>query len=782
MKLLWALCIAVTLSAANVSNRYIVELTTEPVARIARNKAGLHSAAAEQHRRRIRAEQTTIRARIQQAEGVVTGAVENLRNALVVRIDDAKAARLASLPGVRKVYPVRTFHLTLDHALPLHRVPDAWAQVGIGNAGAGARIGILDSGVDIGHPGFRDAGFTAPDGFPRGDANYTNNKVIVARSYVAMLPNRDPDLSPADHVGHGTATAMAAAGISNTGPLATVSGVAPRAFIGSYKVFGSPSVNATATEDAILAALDDAVADGMDVINLSFGNDVALSLSDDPEVQAIEAAAGLGIVVVCSAGNNGGDPMTVATPAAAPSVIAVGATANDRIFSARAVGPDGTQLQATAASGSEQTTPLTAPLLDVKPLDGDGLACGTLPDGALAGSIALISRGTCTFEIKLNNAQAAGAVAALVYDNLDEALITMGVGAATLPGEMVSMADGLALQRQLAAPLMMTLDFALPFFADPTHLESFSAAGPNIDFSIKPDMVAVGGSVYTAAEKIDPKGLVYNSSGYGLYSGTSFSAPLVAGAAALLKSARPGLTAAQYRSLLVDTAAPASSAPGTQAHIQQAGAGMLDMLAALNATAAVAPVSLSFGRGGGSIHDSRNLTLWNVGTVADTFQIAVASLGGNAVPELPFATVQLDPGAAMILPVSFSADGLAPGAYEGFIQIQGSRSNITTRVPYWYGVAPGLPRHITVLQDGGPTTAGASNALLFRVTDDAGLPVLDKAPDVSAVSGGGEVLAVGPLFVPFAYGLTFRLGPRPGANVFRIQVGELTKDLTVIGQ
>jgi hypothetical protein len=224
----------------------------------------MRSPAAQRHRALVRSEQAAARGLVAQAEGVVSAAVENVQNALIVEIDDAKASRLAALPGVRKVYPVRTFHLMLDHALPIHKVPDAWTQVGIDKAGAGS-IAIIDSGVDVKHAGFQDGGFTAPEGFPRGELEYTSQKVIVARSYVSALPRPDSDLSPADRIGHGTATAMAAAGVTNAGPLATIGGVAPRAYIGSYKVFGSPAANPTSTEDVVLRAIDDAVQDGMDV-------------------------------------------------------------------------------------------------------------------------------------------------------------------------------------------------------------------------------------------------------------------------------------------------------------------------------------------------------------------------------------------------------------------------------------------------------------------------------------------------------------------------------------
>jgi hypothetical protein len=234
----------------------------------------------------------------------------------------------------------------------------------------------------------------------------------------------------------------------------------------------------------------------------------------------------------------------------------------------------------------------------------------------------------------------------------------------------------------------------------------------------------------------------------------------------------------------VNTSAVEASAPGTQAHVQKAGAGRLDMLAAVNSTAAVAPVSLSFGAGNGSVHALRNLTVWNLGTEPDTFQLSVTALGGNAVPELPFATVQLAPGASTTVPVGFSVDGLTPGEYEGFIQVQGTRSNVTSRIPYWHGVMSGQPQHITLLANQATGTAGSSvsNALLFRVTDDSGVPVADP-PAVRVLSGGGTVNNINTFSnVPYLFGANVRLGPRPGANVFRIQVGELTKDVTIIGQ
>src|SRR5262249_39863943 len=162
-------------------------------------------------------------------------------------------------------------------------------------------------------------------------------------------------------------------------------------------------------------------------------------------------------------------------------------------------------------------------------LDGSGQACGSLPPASLAGGIAFILRGVCTFEIKLNNARAAGAVGALVYNNVAGDPVTMGVGAATLPAEMIGNAHGIALRHRIVPGFAVTLSFDLqPFYTDPARLASFSAIGPNVDYGIKPDLMAVGQNVYTAAETIDPKGALYDPSGYTIQSGTSFSAPLAA--------------------------------------------------------------------------------------------------------------------------------------------------------------------------------------------------------------------------------------------------------------
>jgi minor extracellular serine protease Vpr len=791
------------LAGGIVADRYIVELSGEPVATHL-SRLGVAGggwkwderaiATARQHRTRVRAEQEQARSLIEQQEATVVDSVDTVANALIVEIPDAQAGRLSRIPGVARVHQVREFDLLLDHALPLLKVPAAWNQVGIDNAGVRVKIGFIDTGIDIDHPGFKDPSLQTPDGFPKVNAEpdlaFTNSKVIVARSYAKFFRRSDPDPSPRDHVGHGTATAMAAAGVSNTGPLAVITGVAPKAWLGSYKVFGSPGVNDGAPEDAILKAIDDAVADGMDVINLSLGSSLAERPEDDPEVQALERAAVMGVLVVAAAGNNGPDPVSISSPATAPSVIAVGASANDRIFSAVAIVNSVTYI-AVPGSGPNSPNPITAPIVDVAALDNNGMACSPLPPDSLARRIALILRGVCTFEDKLNNAEKAGAVAALVYTDQDRPdSITMSVGLARLPAEMVSYASGVEIKKALQSEGGIpdtTLRFTLgPVAVNSDRLASFSAIGPNVDLSIKPDLVAVGANVYTAAEKSDAKGGLFSPDGYSIEQGTSFSAPLVAGAAALLKSARPGLSINQYRSLLIDNAAPISVQPGIRARVQQAGAGLLDLSAALRSTAAMSPVSLSFGSGASDFGFSRNLTISNIGAAAETFQLSVVQRDGGPAAGLSTSNLPLDPGASAAVAVNFTGSSVQPGQYEGYISVQGTNSGVESRVPFWYGIASDSPRNITVpyVRDNLKPDTTVSDAILFRVTDASGLVPTKLEPTAKMLGEGSEVLGVisRNSVSPGLYGIRLHLGPIAGRNTVRIQAGDVVTDVEIVAR
>lgn len=791
-------------AAGVVPDRYMVELKTPPAAaRVMAQGRGVDRVEMERVRADVRSEQAAMKLAIQQAGGQVLDSVDTVANAIFVRIPAGDVAKLAGLPGVKRVHAVRLFKPVLDHAVVVHKITDAWNQIGLDKAGAGMKIAIIDTGIENTHAAFQDPSLPEPKGYPQTDTQadrvFTNHKVIVARSYVYLL-SPDPDQSARDHIGHGTSVAMAAAGVLNAGPLATIRGVAPVAYLGNYKVFGSPGVNDTASEDAIIKAIEDAVNDGMDVLNLSLGDSVGVVFADDLEVNAIHNATSLGHIVVVAAGNAGPDPQTIGSPASAPMAITAGGSVNDRTFSS-SVTVGEAQYQSIPGTGPAPAKSVEARIVDITKFDSDGLVCSALPANSLKGNVALILRGTCDFSVKLTNAQTAGAVGALVYtDQARPDAITMDVQGVTLPAMMVSYNDGTSVKKQLAgsSKLSATLDFTMQAFSvNPDKLASFSSTGPNVDDSIKPDLVAVGEHVYTAAETFDPKGELYSANGYAFVDGTSYSSPIVAGSAALIKAARPGLTVAQYRSLLINSAAPAFMQPGVPASVQQAGAGLLDVSAALGASGAIAPTALSFGTGEGDVQQSTTLTITNVSKAAETFNISVtqgdASSGNgsgasSAQPEVTVSTnsLTLNPRAKGLVTVTINGSGLAPGAYEGFIHFLGTKSGVEERVPYWYGVGSTVPAHLTVLDS--TTTASpnafVADAVLFRVTDAAGINVPGVTPKATVIDGGGFIIGVGSQgsVSPGVFSLTVRLGPAAGANDFQIRVGELTQTVTITGQ
>jgi subtilisin family serine protease len=615
--------------------------------------------------------------------------------------------------------------------------------------------------------------------------SFTNNKVIVARNY-------SMEATPEDRYGHGTAVAMAAAGVPNQGTQALISGAAPKAYLGNYKVAGAEG---SAADSRILRAFDDAVKDGMDIINLSYGEATASRPADDIIVDAVERASAAGVLVVLAAGNEGPNPNTISSPATAPSAISVGASSSDRAFATSVAVEGASPYLGVPGSGPNSVEPITAPLRDVAGLDPDGMACGTLPEGSLTGRIALILRGVCYFEEKLNSAQRAGAVAAVIYTDAARpaADFTMSVGEANLPAMLLSYEDGVDLKKRVAEnpDLLATLNFRpAPFPINPRRVASFSSRGPNADWGVKPDLVAVGTWLHLATQKSNPdEETMFDPSGYITENGTSFSAPVVAGAAAVLKAARPGLTVPQYRSLLINGAAPLGASEGGEPFpVQRAGAGALNLPAALQNTVTAFPAALSFGIGGGTVDVSRDLTLTNIGTAADGLAISVMPLGPGPAPAVSTGSLPLAPGASEKISVRLNAAALEPGEYQGFIHIQGTGMAQPARVPYWYAVPATTPQYLTVLRplETPVRTAGAylRDAIVFRVTERSGVPLLDTNPTVTVVSGGGQVRDVRLVdeAVPGAYSVSLTLGAQPGENRFRIRAGELRMDVVIEGQ
>ena len=252
-------------------------------------------------------------------------------NGFSVSVPSSQVAGLRALPGVREVLPSATYGPQLDRTPQQIGAPALWGPT-LDTAGQGMKIGIIDSGVDASHAFFNPTGYAMPPGFPRGQRRFTSAKVIVARVF-APKTAKAPTARVAfdsDDSSHGTHVAGIAAGNAQTpaGGGRIVSGVAPRAYIGNYKVFveTDTGLSPNANSPAIVAAIEAAVADGMDVINFS-GGEPEIEPSRDIVALALDAAAAAGVVPVISAGNDYTDvgAGSVSSPANSARALAVGA-------------------------------------------------------------------------------------------------------------------------------------------------------------------------------------------------------------------------------------------------------------------------------------------------------------------------------------------------------------------------------------------------------------------------------------------------------------------------
>ena len=806
-------------------NRYALILADPPAAAsLARRNASTMAAA----RARVRGTHAGVKAALRARGLRVTAETDTLLNAIFVVANDGQAATLGSIPGVDGIVPMRWIHRNLDHAEQLTNVPAAWSFLGgMSNAGAGVKIAIIDSGIDNTHPAFQDSSLTPPAGFPicpQTDVNacaYTNSKIIVARSYVGLFDkgsgagdSRPDDETPRDRVGHGTAVAMAAAGVTNTGPSDTITGVAPKAFLGNYKVFGSPGLNDYAGEEAVIQALEDAFNDGMDIANLSLGYTPFSGPADtgtkcglrgsaacDPFAYAAESATMNGMIVVAAAGNEGNvgnltpTLSTISSPADAADVIAVGASTNShQWFYPLAMNGLGSY-HSQPGTGPQPSSNWGGPVVDAASA-GDAEACSTLTPDSLSGAIALIARGNCLFTDKIQNAQNAGATGVIVSNNPgDDTLVVMAAGGTGIPATFIGYDDGQTIRDFLKtsprAPVTVSTVLQSQDVSSFNQMAAFSSRGPVPGTAaLKPDVTAPGTDLYLTAERYDPFGDLYSPNGYLASQGTSFSSPQVAGIAAMVLQNNGNLTMAQVRSALIDTATQTLTDGGSPASLLAGGAGLVNAGNAVSTNLIATPASISFGViRSGLIPPAQQITLTNTGTSSLNL-----SLGVNHVAPENNATTAIAPnqshitlaeGQSSTVSVAISGSTPNPGIYQGFVTIQGAATPFN--IPYLYEVGDGVPYNIIpVTGDGDDGTTNqtiASGYISFKLVDQYGLAV-PNVPVTYAVSSGGGTLS-NQLRSTNSYGFgqaqaTF--GPTAGNNVFTASAGGLTATFTAISR
>lgn len=765
--------------------RWLVELRDPPAAVEAPRWRGLRGAARESEfeaaRSRVRARQSQARSEIERTGGRVYGSVDLVANVLFVETAADQVSALAALPAVKRILPAGRVMPDLDATPSIHLLPQAFQRIGgEANAGAGVKLGIIDTGVFAGHPAFSSANLPAVEGFPRAnrpaDLANTNSKVIVARGY---MPAGDAPHSN-DDAGHGTGVAAVAAGGRAETLLGPVNGVAPAAYIGNYKMLTNETSQLSG-DDSLILALEDAAADGMDVVNLSLHTDRRLLRpEDDIYTDICERMVAMGVMVIRSTGNEGPEWSTLTNPHLGEWGILAGSHSNARTLGAYIELADGAKVFSIPSGNTEPAAggTITGRLADVQQIAPGTWGCATLPADSLKGRIALIDRGSCTFAVKGENARKAGAAAMIVMALAEApAPFAMGMGSEKLPSFMVSYADGQSLRQKAAGGAAAEARISLSWqskASSPNAVATSSSNGPGPStIGIKPDLIATGDGVWTAK----PTG------GWGLMSGTSFSAPHVSGAMAVLLGQRPGLDPRHYRSLIINTATPVAGDDNKILPIMRQGAGRLNIDAALASTVTAYPTSLHLGSSRGDFNVERPFKLMNLASEGAAVCRITPEPREGAAPAVEPEQVEIPASSEAWAVLKWSGAGWKPGQYDGHLRVRCDGAEYPLSIPYWHGVSTGAVSSIKIVESISSGKIGQPLywAAEFRLVDEAGLPVDDAKPTVTVKSGSGTVIGVASRSSVFPGIYALHVQPAAGQTVFQISVGGLTRDFTVTG-
>lgn len=488
-----------------------------------------------------------------------------VENGFAAVVPYGKLEEIRQLPGVAAAYAAPVFKVAPD-------MPTTMTELGglentSGYQGEGMVIAIVDSGLEISHPLFQKA----PDSpalkqddvanvLTNNDLHVEEKKVGTTASQVyktAKVPfafdyaDNDYDVAPNGAGDHGTHVAGIAA--ANEGVVSDVVGVAPQAQILAMKVFSSSGSNGATWAD-ILAAADDAVALGADVINMSLGSTCGFSTpeGDEEVAKVFENIAEKGVMLSISAGNeysaalgtsmgkghaltDNVDYGTVASPSSYEQPLSVASmekadTIESTYFTA---GDRKIAFQDTAEDSTAEN--VDANSVKFRSLAGKSLDYVVVPNYGAAedyegldvtGKIALVSRGSIAYTDKKNNAKAKGAAGIVVYNN-EPGMLYMLLDKFDLPSAFISQADGKYLVALAENQCKLTVSGTSGTVDNPTsgEMSDFSSWGVTPELTLKPDLTAPGGNIKSAT----------TGGGYTTKSGTSMSAPFVSGAMALVK-------------------------------------------------------------------------------------------------------------------------------------------------------------------------------------------------------------------------------------------------------
>ncbi len=559
--------------------------------------AGESVAGSEEARSResVLAEQASVINRIlaTSPNAEVVASMQLSTNAVVLRIDATDLPQLARDTAITRVVGVSDYRQDLSETVPY--IGAETAQ-NFGARGQGVRIAVIDSGIDythkaLGGPGTQKAYEAAwaplpaagapaipvvpagtgylvinDPGTPADNGLFPSSKVIGGYDFVGeRWPNTplDSDDNPVlepdpDPIGAPDATTNGGHGTHVADIIAGKRGVAPGAKLYALKVCSAPATSCSGI--ALLQAMDFAldpnndgrIRDRVDIINMSLGSSYGQPFDDDLSL-AVDNAAKVGVLTVASAGNSADKQFITGSPAAASAALSVAqtevpsATLQLMTLLAPVTGDRGAVFQPWAVP---LTTTIEGPVLYPAAAGGKRIGCadaaGNTPytAGELTGRIVLVDRGTCSFSLKIANIAAAGGILGIIGLITPDAPFggAFGGGVQTIPAYMISQADAAPLRTGTASVRFSPTNQA----SLAGSLASTSSRGPRFDDNIvKPEIGAPGASI-----SADSGGFTATSA----FGGTSGAAPMVTGAAAILKEARPFLSAREIKQLLINTA------------------------------------------------------------------------------------------------------------------------------------------------------------------------------------------------------------------------------------
>jgi minor extracellular serine protease Vpr len=563
--------------------RVMVSMSGDPITVVQSRTPDRKLSSAEKSTLRdaLRAAQAPLRQSMESLGATVVHDYQNAYNGFSIDISSQKLAALRSLPGVTGIHPSRVMRKSLTHAVPFVAAPKAWSSGPTRVHGEGIKVAVLDTGIDYTHANFGGPG--TPAAYEAAHANETlpadpalfgpkaprvkGGIDLVGDAYNEDL-NQDtpgtsipqPDPNPLDCEGHGSHVAgivggsgVTADGHTYAGPYDTTTyshdfkigpGVAPRVDLYAVRVFGCEG---SVSNDIVVDAMEWAVDNDMDVINLSLGS--PWGAVDDPESVAASNAVAAGVVVVVAAGNSGPNPYLAGSPSTGTSVLSAAAMdATTPLLPGASLALSSGANRVQNSNGGVFADGTTYPIVVLGTPDNVGLGCDAAdyarPD--VPGALVVTLRGTCDRVARAQLGQAAGAAAvAMINTSPGYPPIEGTIAGVTIPFFGVLPDDAAALTASPSAVVTSTT-VENATYQMPTD---FTSGGPRFgDSGLKPNLIAPGLSIVSTGVGTGTEGVTE--------SGTSMASPMIAGLAALTRQAHGGWSALDIAAAVTNTADP----------------------------------------------------------------------------------------------------------------------------------------------------------------------------------------------------------------------------------